>query len=236
MNKNLNTLIIDLEKIFTERLISVILYGSAAFGEFHDRISDINLLVILSEFNAVDLKNAYPAIKKWKKTGNPLPIFMNKHELFDSCDIYPLEYADIRERHKILYGENFLDKISLDKDDLRLQCERELRNLILKLRQNYLANSNDKKATERMLKKSLSSIIAIFRVILRIQGEEVPCEYREIIELMSLKVSIDKDLYLELLTLRERKSIFSHSKSPETLQKLINSLYTIIEYIDKLNY
>lgn len=234
MDKTTTNLIVDLENIFKENLVSVVLYGSAAFGEFHHGISDLNLMIILEKLSASDLKSVFPSIKKWKKTGNSLPVFMTKEEIFNSCDTYPIEYSDIKERHRILYGEDFWDSLTINKPDLRLQCETELRNIMLKLRQTYLENSNDKKSTENLIKRSSTSIIAIFRAVLRLLDENIPAGHREVLDLLSTKIDFDKDIFVDILLLREKKKNFLFKDSSIIIQKLIDSLDKITNYVDKI--
>ena len=233
MDKKLTGLIIDLEDTYKDRLVSIILYGSAAFGEFREKVSDLNLIVVLEQMTASDLKLAHSAMKKWLKTEYPLPVFMDKQEMLNSCDIYPIEYSDIKERHKILFGEDFLDSLVINKEYLRLQCEAEIRNLLIKLRQGYLRNSNDKKAINNMIKKGTSSIIAIFRAVLRIMGEEVPLSHKEVIELLAEKISYDKEVFASILKLRENNKDLSLDNSVTVIQKMIDSLKQILMYVDK---
>lgn len=234
MDKKISSLIIDLENVFTDRLESIILYGSAAFGEFQQNISDLNLMVVIDKLTASDLKSAFAATKKWEKTKNPLPVFMDKEEMLNSCDVYPIEFSDIKERHKILYGEDFLDSLIIEKRYLRLQCESEIRNLLIKLRQNYLKNSHDKNLIDNLIKKSTTSIIAVFRAILRILDEKVPQCHKEVVELLAEKINFDKNVFEDILLLREQKKNISQNDSVIIIQKLINSLKEVLKCVDKM--
>lgn len=234
MNKTIKNLIIDLENIFEDRLVSIMLYGSAAFGEFKEKVSDLNLIIVIDKMTASDLKTALPAMKKWSKTKNPIPVFMDKEEMCNSCDVYPIEYSDIKERHKILYGEYFLDSLIIKKEHIRLQCESEIRNLLIKLRQGYLRSNNDRKTIDNLVKKSTTSIIAVFRAVLRILDESVPMCHKEVIELLSTKVSFDKDVFTDILILREKNKSLSQNDYVIVIQRLINSLKEVLKYVDKM--
>ncbi|MDD3012825.1 MAG: nucleotidyltransferase domain-containing protein [Candidatus Gastranaerophilales bacterium] len=234
MDKTINTLIDELKNIFKERLVSVILYGSYASGNYQKGISDINLLVILDKLKSKDLKIANTAMKKWKKTGNPVPLFMDKDEWPTSCDVYAIEYSDIKERHKLLYGEDLVSSLSVEKNYLRLQCESEIKNLLVKLRQAYLANSDNIKVIDNIIKKSSTSFITVFRAVLRILDENVPPSHREVVDLFASKVNIDKDIFIEILELREKNRSISKDKIEDIIQKLIDSLYQALIFIDKI--
>lgn len=230
-------LIEKLKEVYGEKLVSVILYGSCASNECENEFSDINTIVILNNLTAIDLKNAHPALKEFLKTKNPVPLFMDKDEWFNSCDVYPIEYSDIKARYSILYGEDVVAPLILEKKNLRFQCEHETKNLLIKLRQNYLLNSKDLKAIEELIKQSSKSFFALFRAILKLTSDDIPFSHKEVIENLSEKVNIDKEVFLKILELRQcPKNCNSILKGQyeDTIQKLINSTDEIFKYVDKI--
>ena len=212
IDKLTENLIENLKTAFNERLSSVILYGSCAVDNCNISVSDINLMVIINDLVAADLKKANPLMKDWMKTKHPLPIFMDREEWFSSCDVYPIEYSDIKERYKILYGENIVDNLYINKNDLRLQCEHEVKDLIIRLRQTYLAKSSDKKAIEELIKKSSKSFVAIFRAILRLSDTNVPFKHEDVINLLSQKVEVDREVFLKILSFRTNSKVFANNE------------------------
>lgn len=229
----------NLEDTFGEKLVSVILYGSCATSACENNFSDINLIVVIDNLLAIDLKNATAALKDFRKTKNPLPLFMDEEEWFNSCDVYPIEYLDIKERYSILYGEDVVKPLVIEKTNLRLQCEHEIKNLLIKLRQNYLAQSSDLKAIEELLLKSSKSFFALFRAILRLTQDTVPFDHAEVIDSLAEKVKIDKEVFLKLLNLRQKSNwlgskAISKNEYETTIQKLIDSTNEILKYIDKI--
>lgn len=229
-----SNLIEKLKETFKEKLTSVILYGSCAGNECENEFSDINTIVIIENLMAVDLKNAYPALKDFMKTKHPLPLFMDKDEWFNSCDVYPIEYSDIKTRYKILHGEDLVKPLVLEKKNLRLQCEHETKNLLIKLRQNYLAQCNDLKAIESLLKTSSKSFFALFRATLRLTDEDVSFDHTEAINALSEKVKIDKEIFLKLLEFRKYSKALAKNEYEITIQKLIDSTDEILKYIDRM--
>jgi len=232
--KTIGNLTQNLKDTFGEKLTSIILYGSCAGSACENNFSDINLIVVVENLLAIDLKNAADALKDFRKTKNPLPLFMDKEEWFNSCDVYPIEYLDIKERYSILYGEDIVKPLVMEKTNLRLQCEHEVKNLLIKLRQNYLAQSTNLKAIEELLKKSSKSFFALFRAILRLTQDNVPFEHAEVIDSLAEKVKIDKEVFLKLLDLRTNSKTISKNDYEITIQKLIDSTNEVLKYIDKI--
>jgi len=55
-------------------------------------------------------------------------------EFLSSDDVFPIEYLDMKDGHKLLYGRDFLSEINVSDANLRHECEFDLRSKLLKLR------------------------------------------------------------------------------------------------------
>ena len=163
-------LVEQLRAAYGADLRSVVLYGSAAVGEHIPKRSDYNVLVIVDSLSVEQLRAAAAVARAWGDAGNPAPMTLTLNEWRGSADIFAMEYADILERHKILYGESPFDGIRVDPGDLRLQVEHEAMGKLLKLRQGVLAAGGDQKRLVELLAASLSTIMVIFRAVIRLHG------------------------------------------------------------------
>src|SRR5579859_2390480 len=101
----------------------VALFGSAASGEFHADYSDINLLCVVRELSAAVLAKLAPAIVSWTKSKFPAPLIFSRAELEQSTDVFAIEMLDIRQRHRILYGEDIFTGLNIPMDRHRVQLE-----------------------------------------------------------------------------------------------------------------
>lgn len=163
-------LVEQLRAAYGADLRSVVLYGSAAAGEHIPKKSDYNILVLLDSLSTERLSAAAAVARAWSESGNPAPMTMTTREWKSSSDVFAMEYADILERHKILYGEPPFDGIKVDPRDLRLQLEHEAMGKLLKLRQGVLASGGDPRRQLELLAASLSTIMVIFRAVARLEG------------------------------------------------------------------
>src|SRR5580698_6789188 len=73
----------------------VVLFGSAASGEFHADFSDINILCVLRELSAATLAALAPTINAWTKQKFPAPLLFSRVELEHSTDVFAIEMLDI---------------------------------------------------------------------------------------------------------------------------------------------
>ena len=167
----LDQLVSQLRAAYGTTLRAVVLYGSAAVGEHIPKRSDYNVLVLADSLGLEQLRAAAAVARAWSEGGNPAPLTMTSSEWRGSADIFPMEYADVLERHKILYGELPTDGIRVSPADLRLQLEQEAMGKLLKLRQGILAAGGEARRQLELLAASLSTIMIIFRAVVRLHGD-----------------------------------------------------------------
>src|SRR6476659_7661151 len=155
----LDELVAQLRAAYGTGLRSVVLYGSAAAGEHIAKRSDYNVLVIVDSLDATRLAAASAAARAWADAGNPAPLTLTTSEWKSSTDIFPMEYADILERHKVLHGAAPFEGIRVEARDLRLQLEHEAMGKLLRLRQGVLASGGDGERQIELLAASASAIM-----------------------------------------------------------------------------
>jgi len=172
----LDELVGQLRKAYGDRLASVVLYGSAAGSDHVPNRSDYNILVLLESFDSsqLDLSSTVAAghvARAWREAGNPPPMTLTREEWQRSSDIFPMEYADILERHRVLHGEPPFEGIQVSRSDLRLQLEQQVMGKLLQLRQGAVLAGTDSKKRIELVAASLSTMMVLFRAVLRLHGE-----------------------------------------------------------------
>ena len=164
---------------------------------------------------------------------------MDKDEWFNSCDVYPIEYSDIKDRYKILYGENSIDCLTIEKKDLRLQCEQEVKSLLIRLRQTYLAKAPDKDAIKKLIQASSKTFMVIFRTVLRLSNVTVPKTHEDVVLLFAENIKnngidFDCNLFLKILEVRKNPKGLKNDEIESLIQKLIDSINCVLKYVDKI--
>jgi hypothetical protein len=172
----LDELVTQLRTAYGERLASVVLYGSAAGGDHIPNRSDYNVLVLLDTIDAARMSAASAVARAWREAGNPPPMTMTVEEWRRSSDIFPMEYADILERNRVLHGSAPFDGITVAPADLRLQLENQVMGKLLHLRQGALLAGTDGKRQTELVAASLSTMMVLFRAVLRLHGERPPTD------------------------------------------------------------
>lgn len=237
--KQLDNYISDLKNIFGKRLKSIFVYGSKANLDTEELKSDINLMIITETLTGEDLNAVSTSSLKWMKNGffsskNPEPVFMGEQEWFNSSDVYAMEYADIKENHKIIYGEDVVCSVNVKKEDLRLQCERETKNLLMRFRSHYLLNAESPRGMKESIKPVIKTCMAIFKTILRLKDISVPKSNYEVIEKLHAITAIDRNLFEKLLCNKEKYCNMTKKEVYETADKTVSELTKLLKYVNNL--
>lgn len=160
-----------LRELYGERLQSLIAYGSVAGGNHRGKRSDLNLLAVLDHVDAAALDHGAPAVRWWKQQGHPPLVVLSREEQNNSADVFPIEYLDIHNHHRVLHGEDVFAAIARHPGQHRLQVEHDLRTRVLRLRGVYMGLGDDARGLEALLLDSVSSFLTLFRHALVAVGE-----------------------------------------------------------------
>lgn len=167
----------QLKGVYGDNLRSLILYGSAVAGEHIAKHSDYNVLVVLDSIPLDRLAAIGAVLRSWGEDGNPPPMIFTSAEWRSSADVFPMEYADILERHRVLHGEDVTEGIDVARSDLRLEVEQQALGKLLHLRRGAMAAGDDAASQIRVMENSLSSIMVVFRGVVRLDGQVPPTDY-----------------------------------------------------------
>lgn len=170
MEELLKGFIQDIQGLYEDDLMTILLFGSAAAADHVPGRSDINVAVILRRLTPALLRKAAGHIRGWHRQGFATPLFFDPETLHASLDVFPIEFLDMQERHRTLVGPDLLAGLHIGRGNLRLQCEQELRGKLLKLRQSYVECTQAPGDLERVLRVAVSSIVVLARTLLRLGG------------------------------------------------------------------
>ena len=203
MQNQFSAFIDDLKATHGSNLASVILYGSAAAGDFIPQMSDYNILIALHEITPKDLRNAHACVREWHRLGHPVPVYFTVSELENAADVFPIEFHQMEVAHKVLFGKDVLAGLAIRDDFLRHQIEYELRSKLLLLRRQYIPASASPEGLKRLMGESLTSFSALFRAILLMVGEWPPVKKRGIVDRAVARLGLDGEVFELLFRIRE---------------------------------
>lgn len=226
-----------LEDILRERsatINSIHIVGSAVTSDFDEKISDINSIIILKEMDLAFVRFLAPLGKKYSRKGIAAPLLLTPDYIDTSLDVFPIEFLDLKLIHKTVYGADIFKDIKVEQSYLRLQCEHEIKKRIIALRQGYISSLGDRELISRLLSKSITGRMPLFRAIIFLLGKEPPVKRIEVINMLQEMTGIEKGIFEKMLMLKagqikpsgdEIHTLFEHYyRATVAISKIIDEL------------
>jgi hypothetical protein len=173
-----------------DSLRAVILYGPAARGERYRDLA-VHLLIVVADLEPATLAGLSAPVRWWLDRKQPMPRIFSPAIIAAAADVFPMELLDITDHHRYLYGDDVLAGIDVRIDHLRLQCERELRENMMRLCEAFIEAGGRKKHLWRLLGDSYINFVNIFRGCLRLTGDAPPVRDAEVIDAFCARIDID---------------------------------------------
>lgn len=228
----LDELVAQLTQALGANLVAVVLYGSAASDEHVAGYSDHNIMVIAESLTNDTLQRLGQTARAWQEAGNPPPLLLTRREWLGSSDVFPMEYADIIERHKVLVGGLPLDDVHVASSDLRLQVEQEALGKLLRLRRAVMMAGTDTARQRDVLRESMSAFLIIFRSVERLHGAVPARDALQVVESVALRCGFAAQPFLDVVAL-VRGHTLSDSNIKSVLPGYVAGAESLVAYLDR---
>jgi predicted nucleotidyltransferase len=220
-----------LKEFAASNLECVILFGSAARGDFRESHSDLNLVCILRSLSVEELGRLSHVVKWWcVEQKEPAPLFFTHEELRQAADVFAIEILDMKHGRRVLYGTDVVAGIEVPMNLHRLQVEHDLRTVLLKLREHYLRAPGDAKELVPILRKSFSGVLTLLRHTVIAFGEKPPLAARDIVSRAAHLTGSDPAIFETMLKLRETGEL--HGEIVPVFGAYLKGLETLLTALD----
>ncbi len=197
-----------LKDIHKENLRSVVIYGSAIGEDFIVGKSNINIIVVLKNIEFSDLKKSLKVVNEGRKKGIVVPLFFTEEYIRSSTDVFPIEFLEIKQNYRVVYGEDLFRQLPVNPKNTRLQCEQQIKGGLIRLRQVYLEIGMKEKEIRNLLISSFTSLIPIFKYILKLNDSNFETNKREIIiEKLNKEFNVSKEVFLTVWKLKKGEKV-----------------------------
>jgi hypothetical protein len=157
-----------------ENLKSITVIGSTLTPDFRPGVSDINTVVVLERLDVPALGAIASLAKPMGRKRLSPPLLMTTSYIARSRDVFGVEFLDFQLTHATILGADPFASITFEKGDVRLQCERELKAILIRLRQGYLAAAGNRKVVRDILISTAKGLAPLLRAMLWLKDEERP--------------------------------------------------------------
>ncbi len=225
----------DCKTAFGPELEAICLYGSGARGEYVPGHSDINFLVLLSEEGIGQLQKAFPLVAKWGRRAIAIPLFLTRDYIKRSLDAFPLEFLDMKLHHLLVYGESDpLSDLEIDRGDLRLQCEREVKGKLLALREAYVGTRGRPKELSLVISRSINAFAVIFEGLLWLRDRVIPPSRREVFGELCREAGLREEVFLAALAVKEGRVKPSREELMRLFTDYMEEVRRLARWVDQM--
>jgi predicted nucleotidyltransferase len=224
----------DYQRIYGEDLISICLYGSGARGAYIPRRSDLNFLIVLTEEGIKELSKAFKVVARWRRRRVTTPLFMTNEYIATSLDAFPLEFLNIKQHYRVVWGKDPLAGIKINRQRLRLQVEREVKGKLLQLRGAYLASRGWGINLVALASQSVIALLSIFQGILYLRDKEIPHQRGGVIKAVATETGLAAEPFMRLLDVKEGKIKLPARVMKSLMKSYIEEVSRLAAWVDKM--
>ncbi|MEO8679039.1 MAG: hypothetical protein ABI665_08335 [Vicinamibacterales bacterium] len=153
----------DLQSIFGDRLEALVAYGRPG-------ASRTPSLALVRTLTVDDLQTCARHVSTWHRAGVSTPLLLARQEFARSLDAFPIEYGEILDTHRVLFGANPFQDLSIRAEDLRRACEVQAQSHLLHLRENYVDCGARPGAVAALVTDSAPAFGTLLRRVARLDG------------------------------------------------------------------
>lgn len=158
----LTTALHDLQHIFGARLLAVVGYGPGA--------GPAQSLAFVASITVDDLDQCAARTAGWHRAGCATPLLLTQQEFAGSLDAFPIEYGEIVETSRLLYGPDPFAGLTIRTEDLRRECETLVKSHLVHLRENYVEARGRQSEIGALVAEGAPAFALILRRLAKLDG------------------------------------------------------------------
>ena len=228
----LDEMVAQLRAAYGAGLRAVVLYGSAARGEGAGRRND--LLVIVDQLGMDELRRVAPTARAWQEAGHPPPLTLTAREWSSSADVFPMEYADVLDQHRVLHGALPTDGVRVHRADLRRQVEYQVLGKLLQLRAGVLASGNDARRQLALLEASRGTMLVLLRALARVHGEPPAADAEALVRWAGARAGFDAAPFVRVVRHAAGAERLAPGDAAAVLAGELAGLEALVAHVDTL--
>jgi hypothetical protein len=154
----------DLQGTFGPRLNAFVAYG-------HDGTTPLPSLAIVDSLTVDDLSACARRARHWDAADVATPLLLTRNEFARSLDAFPIEYGEILDTYRLLFGADPFAGLAIRADDLRHALEVQAKSHLLHLRENFIEVGERTSGVARLVADSAPAFATLIRRLARLDGD-----------------------------------------------------------------
>jgi hypothetical protein len=219
----------DVKTVFGEQLEGLLIYGSAVRGEYLPGRSNLNLLLVVNRADATTLKRYESVQKRWSNEGVITPLFLTEQEIRTYSTLFPLEFLEIQEYHRVLGGRDPFVGFHVDMGKVGDAVRHGLVGHVVRLRQRFAEANGANDAVPILLPLALTSTVPLLRGIQRLRGWPVLTQSDAVIKDVADRLQVDLQGFHDVLLLKRGIISPGPSEVPHLFDRYLVAATTLAE-------
>ncbi|MDT7042705.1 hypothetical protein [Candidatus Nitronereus thalassa] len=170
MQEPVKTFVARVQELGGPNCLAITAFGTIATPAFDPTKHTAKSVVVLDQIDLSMLRELAKEGVKLGKAKISAPLIMTPGYIKGSLDAFPLEFLEIQQCHVCLMGADFFKDLSFDTNHIRLQSERELKTILIAMRQGLLAAAGREKMFGAMESDIAERLIRTLRGLLWLHG------------------------------------------------------------------
>lgn len=173
IQKTLDDFVTALRGALGDDVLSVVLFGSGA----EDRLrpsSDVNVLVLLRRFEPAKAAPLAAPLHLFATAVRLRAMFVLEAELEAAALAFPVKFADMRRRHRVLAGPDPLQGLTIPRAALLNRLKQVLLNLALRLRSQLVEHGPREVLLVRTIADAAGPLRVCAAELLELEGRPTP--------------------------------------------------------------
>ena len=147
---------------------------------------------------------------------------------------FPLNSSAIKLVHYALYGEDLLAGLEINRQELKYQCDRELKGRIIWLQKHYVSSMGDRKSLAAYIISHMDGFLPILRGILHLLGQAPPPGLTKVLDLVAASTGIDTQVFARIYTIKKNQAKPTKEEASHLFAEFYEATERLIEVVDGL--
>lgn len=217
-----------------ENLRSVTVVGSSLTDDYRAGTSDINTVVELEQYDATALNRVASLAKSMRSHKLSPPLLMTSFYIDRSRDVFGVELLDFQHTHETILGDDPFAGIEIAKHDVRLQCERELKAMLVRMRQGYIAAGGHRKLIRDVLISTAKGLAPLARAMLWLRDVERPQTMDDSLRKAGEHFKVNLDAAIAAERWRYEKTRLSDLEVENTFATIVGAVDVLTTTVDEM--
>ncbi|ULA65760.1 MAG: hypothetical protein LZF86_250016 [Nitrospira sp.] len=230
--QHLRAYVKDVQRVYGDVLEGLLLYGSAVRGEFLPGRSNLNIVLVVQSIKAEQLKKYSALHRRWAKEQIVVPLFVTQGDLPAMSLVFPLEYLELQEYHRLLAGQDPFVGFKVDQRHLLAEVLQSLRGNLLRVRQRFIEGGGAEEAVTILLPLSLTAVLPALRGVQRLVGRPVLSHGEPLLADIEALLSIDLSGLRDAWLLKRGQISPGQKEIPRLMERYLESFERLVQSVE----